>query len=71
MFAVVLTFLSTNIGSVFTLIGDVVSGPIPVFYDSVGGALTDVGELTLLGAIIGLGWFGLRWVLKLIPFARG
>ena len=71
MFAEVLSFLETNIPSVFTLITAIVSGPISIFYDSVGGALTDVGELTLLGAIIGLGWFGLRWVLKLIPFARG
>ena len=70
MFSAVLTFISTNIGDVFDLIGDIITGSITIFYDSVGTALTDAGELMLPGALVGLAWFGLRWLMSLIPFAK-
>jgi len=69
MFAAILSFITTNLPSVFTMVGGVISGPIVIFYAS--EALTDAGELVLLGAIVGLAFFGLRWLLSLIPFARG
>jgi len=69
MFAVIMTFLTTNIPTFFTFLTGLMSGAVGLIYD--GTILTDFGELVLLGAIVGLGYFALRWILSLIPFARG
>lgn len=69
MFGVILTFLTTNVPLFFAFLTDLMSGAVGLIYD--GTALTDFGELVLLGAIVGLGYFALRWILSLIPFARG
>ena len=70
MFAVIITFLETNVPDVFDLFLVVLSGGIGVLYDSVAVALTDVGEIVLLSAVVGLAMFGLQWIRSLIPFVR-
>lgn len=70
MFSTILTWLSTNVSAVFTFFGDLLGGPISLFYDSVGGELTELGELLLMGALVGLALFAIRWVRGVIPFLR-
>lgn len=70
MFSSILTWLSTNVGDMFTFFGDLLAGPVSMFYDSTGGALTDLGELLLMGALVGLGLFAIKWVRSVIPFLR-
>lgn len=66
MFAVIMTFLTTNIPLFLAVLGDVLDGGIGLIYD--GAALTDAGEIMLLGSVVGLGMFSLRFVRSLIPF---
>jgi len=66
MFASILTFLTTNVTTAFTFIGDLLSGGITLIYD--GTALTDLGQLVLLTSLIGLGLWGLNFVISMIPF---
>lgn len=70
MFSDILTFLSTGITDVFTFFADVFGGGIGMFYDSVGGALTELGELLLLGALVGLSLWGIKFVRSMIPFLK-
>lgn len=68
MFNVILTFLETGVTAAFTFIGNLLSGGITLIYD--GTALTDLGELVLLTSLIGLGLWGLNFVISMIPFTR-
>ena len=68
MFASSLAFLTTNVAIAFTFIGDLLSGGITLIYD--GTALTDLGELVLLTSLIGLGLWGLNFVISMIPFTK-
>lgn len=69
MFNDIITFLGDGISSVFGLFGDVMTGGIGLIWES-GTGLTVLGELLLLGAIVGLVLFGIRFVRSLIPFVR-
>ena len=66
MFAAIMTFLTTNFPTFITFLGGVLDGGIDLIYT--GSALTDTGEMLLLGSIVGLGMFALRFVRSLIPF---
>jgi len=66
MFASILAFLTTNVSTAFTFIGDLLSGGITLIYD--GTALTELGQLVLLTSLIGLGLWGLNFVISMIPF---
>ena len=68
MFAVITAFLTTNVATAFTFIGTILTGGISLIYD--GTALTDLGELWFLTALIGLGLWGLNYVRDMIPFTR-
>ena len=68
MFSVILTFLSTNVTAAFGFIEDILTGGIALIYD--GTALTDLGELVLLTALIGLALWGLNFVISMIPFTH-
>ena len=74
MLNVILTFLGDGMASVFTFFGNVFGGGISVFYDATlnagAGGMTEVGELLLLGALIGLALWGLNFVRSMIPFLR-
>jgi len=70
MFSGILTWLSTNVGAVFTFFGDLLGGPISLFWDSTTSALTELGELLLMGALVGLALFAIRWVRGVIPFLK-
>ena len=69
MFNDVLTFLSDGITAVFTFFGTVFSGGISIFWVTETG-LTDLGELLLMGALIGLGLWGINFIRRMIPFVR-
>ena len=68
MFDGILSFLTDTIGSVFTFFGNVFTGGIGLFWD--GTVVTELGELMLLGAAVGLVLFGIRFVRSMIPFIR-
>ena len=66
MFSAILTYIGNGITDVFTLFGSVFSGGIALFWD--GTALTDLGEIMLLGAIVGLVLMGIKFIRSMIPF---
>jgi hypothetical protein len=66
MFASIPAFLTTNVSTAFTFIGGLLSGGITLIYD--GTALTELGQLVLLTSLIGLGLWGLNFVISMIPF---
>ncbi len=66
MFQAILTFLSTNVTNAFTFLGDLLSGGIALIYADT--ALTEFGQLILLTSLIGLGLWGLNFVISMIPF---
>lgn len=68
MFAVIMTWLSTNFPTMSAFIGSVVDGGIGLVYN--GTALTQLGELIFFGSLVGIGWFALSYVIRLIPFAK-
>jgi hypothetical protein len=68
MFASILTFLTTNVATAFTFIGNLLSGGIELIYGGEPAALTDLGQLVLLTSLIGLGLWGLNFVISMIPF---
>jgi len=74
MFASILAFLTTNVSNAFTFIGNLLSGGISLIYADPDGAgvlpyaLTELGELILLTSLIGLGLWGLNFVISMIPF---
>jgi len=76
MFGAILSFLTTNVASAFTFIGGLLQGGIKLIYadpDGVGAlpaSLTDLGQLILLTALIGLGLWGLNFVISMIPFTK-
>lgn len=71
MFAVIIAFLSTNVTTAFTFIGSLLSGGIGLIYTSTPApALTELGQLWFLTALIGLGLWGLNYVRDMIPFTR-
>lgn len=70
MFSAILTFLGTGITDVFDFFGDVMTGGISLFYDSVGTSLTELGELLLIGALVGLALWGISFVRSMIPFLK-
>lgn len=70
MFDGVLSFLESNLPSVFDFIGEILTGGIGLIWDDSAAELTQLGELTLLGAAVGLAFFGLRWIRSMIPFMR-
>lgn len=70
MFDAILDFLETGITGVFDLITKIFDGGVDMFYDSVGLALTTLGELLLLGALVGLAIWGINFIRSMIPFLR-
>jgi len=71
MLSGIFTFLGTAATSVFTFLSGLVTGAIGVIWtETPTPGLTDFGELVLISAALGIGFFALRWVLRLIPFAK-
>ena len=74
MFDAILQFLTDGIGAVFTFFGNVLTGGIGLFYvgpeGEVPGYVTELGELLLLGALVGLAYWGIKFVRSMIPFVR-
>ncbi|MEM0173487.1 MAG: hypothetical protein QXI16_03155, partial [Sulfolobaceae archaeon] len=60
----------SGVTAVFGLITNLMTGGIGLFYDTTASKITDMGELALLGGIIGLGFMALNWVFRLIPYAK-
>ena len=69
MFNAILDFLGSGIAAVFTLFGNVFTGGIGLIWVE-GTGLTDLGELLLLGAVVGLALWGINFVRSMIPFLR-
>ncbi|MEM0173112.1 MAG: hypothetical protein QXI16_01235 [Sulfolobaceae archaeon] len=70
MFQSILDFLSTNVTSAFAFIGDLLTGGVSLIYGGEPAGLTDLGQLVLLTALIGLGLWGLNFVISMLPFTR-
>lgn len=70
MFQSVLNFLTTNVGNAFEFIGDLLTGGITLIYDSTTSQLSELGQLVLLTSLIGLGLWGLNFVISMIPFTK-
>jgi len=67
----IFTFLGTAATTVFTFLTGLISGAIGMIWETTPTpGLTDFGELVLISAALGIGFFALRWVLSLIPFAK-
>jgi hypothetical protein len=63
----IFTFLGTAATAFFGFLGDLLGGPIAIIWN--GTTLEPFGELLLIGSVVGVGMFALRWILSLIPFA--
>ena len=70
MFSAILTYISNGLTDVFDLIGDALTGGIALFWDASTSALTDLGEVMLLSAVVGLVLFGIRFIRRMIPFVK-
>ena len=70
MFSSILSYISTELPSVFTVIGNALTGAISVFWDATNSQLTDLGEVMLLSAVVGLVLFGIRFIRRMIPFVK-
>lgn len=70
MFSTILSFISNELPSVFTVIGNALGGAIAVFWDATNSQLTDLGEVMLLSAVVGLVLFGIRFIRRMIPFVK-
>lgn len=71
MFAVIVAFLKTGLTSVFDLFSSAFTGFIGMIYvKTPAPALTELGELLLMGAVVGLAYMGIRFVRSMIPFVK-
>jgi hypothetical protein len=70
MFGALIQYISNGIGDVFALFGDVLVGGVSLFWDSGAEELTQLGEIMLLSAIVGLVLFGIRFIRNVIPFVK-
>ena len=68
MFSAILAFLTTNVATAFSFIGLLLTGGIELIYGGTPAALTELGQLVLLTSLIGLGLWGLNFVISMIPF---
>jgi len=70
MLSGIFTFLGTAATSVFSFLGGLITGGIGLIWtETPTPGLTDFGELVLIASAVGVGFFALKWVLSLIPFA--
>jgi hypothetical protein len=70
MLSAILTYIGNGITDVFDLFGDVLVGGVALFWNSTTSALTELGEVMLLSAIVGLVLFGIRFIRRMIPFVK-
>jgi len=70
MLSGIFTFLGTAAGEFFTFLGTLLASPIALVWNSTTSKLEPFGELLLIGSVVGVGMFALRWILSLIPFAN-
>jgi hypothetical protein len=70
MFGAILSYLSDGIADVFALFADVLVGGVSLFWDNTAQSLTQLGEIMLLSAIVGLVLFGIRFIRNVIPFVK-
>jgi len=80
MFGAIMAFMTTNFPTFISMLGDVLSGGVDLIISQSAGVdtimdtaddvytLTDTGSMLLLGSVVGLGLFALRFVRSLIPF---
>ncbi len=64
----ILAYLSTGIVGIISFFGTVFGSATGIIWD--GTALTDTGELLLMGALVGLGLFAINFAIRLIPFVK-
>lgn len=70
MFQAIITFLETNVSVAFGFLGNILSGGVELLYGGEPAALTELGQLVLLTSLIGLGLWGLNFVIKMLPFTN-
>lgn len=66
----IISVITEWVNGFVTLIVDVFTSLVPIFYDSVEGDVTLVGVLALMSVGIGLIYLGLRFILQLFPGAH-
>jgi hypothetical protein len=70
MFEAILTYIGAGLGGVFGLFTNVFNDGIGLFWDDTLSQLTQLGELLVLSAIVGLAMFGMRFIRGMIPFVK-
>jgi hypothetical protein len=70
MFSALIDYIGAGITDVFSLFGEVLGGGIALFWDESLGSLTNLGEVMLLSAIVGLVLFGIQFIRNTIPFIK-
>jgi hypothetical protein len=70
MFGALIQYISDGISDVFSLFGDVLGGGIALFWNETNSELTNLGEVMLLSAIVGLVLFGIQFIRNTIPFIK-
>ena len=70
MLSAITNFISNGLTSVFGVFTNALTGGIALFWDSTNSALTDLGEVMLLSAVVGLVLFGIRFIRRMIPFVK-
>ena len=70
MLNAITAYLSEGLSAVFSLFGDAMGGGIALFWNATESALTSLGEIMLLTAIVGLVVFGIKFIRSAIPFVK-
>lgn len=74
MFQAILTYIGDGIAGVIDLFAKAMGSGIGLFWDETlntgAGGLTQLGEILLLSAIVGLALFGIKFIRSMIPFVK-
>jgi hypothetical protein len=70
MFGALIDYIGAGVTDVFSLFGEVLGGGIALFWDESISELTNLGEVMLLSAIVGLVLFGIKFIRNVIPFVK-
>ena len=70
MFEAILSYIGSGIAGVIDLFANAMGSGIGLFWDETATALTGLGELMLLSAVVGLALFGIKFIRGMIPFVK-